>query len=144
MTRRGPLPADLITQASINNALTVLQALGGSTNALIHLAAIAGRRGITIDLGAFDRIGREVPVLVDMKPVGQYYMEHFHHGGGMPRLLREIARYPTCQRQYHCGTLADYIAAATTSRTGRNPLASPTVERDRRTAVLHGISPRAR
>jgi len=113
MTRRGPKPADLLTPAAINNALAVLQALGGSTNALVHLSAIAGRRGIAIDLDAFDRIGRDVPVLVDLKPTGRHYMEHFHHAGGTPRLLREIARHldlsaPTVAG----GTLADYVAGA--------------------------------
>ncbi len=86
----GPRPADVLTKAAFRNALVVLQALGGSTNGLIHLAAIAGRRGIHLDLDDFDRIGREVPVLVDLKPSGDHYMEHFHWAGGVPRLLREI------------------------------------------------------
>ncbi len=73
------------------NALTVLQAIGGSTNGLIHLTAIAGRAGHRIDLEEFDRLGREVPVLVDLKPSGAHYMEHFHHAGGIPRLMRELA-----------------------------------------------------
>src|SRR5664279_3170558 len=108
MAHRGPRPTDLLTPAAITNALTVLQALGGSTNALVHLAAIAGRCGIAIDLDAFDHIGRNVPVLVDLKPAGRHYMEHFHHAGGMPRLLRELASHldlsaPTVTG----GTLAD-------------------------------------
>ena len=113
MAHRGPRPADLLSSAAITNALTVLQALGGSTNALVHLAAIAGRRGIAVDLDAFDRIGRNVPVLVDLKPAGRHYMEHFHHAGGTPRLLRELASHldlsaPTVAG----GTLADYVAGA--------------------------------
>jgi dihydroxy-acid dehydratase len=113
MARRGPIPTDLLTPAAFNNALAVLQALGGSTNALVHLSAIAGRCGIAIDLDAFDEIGRRVPVLVDLKPAGQHYMEDFHHAGGMPRLLREIAQYldlstPTVSG----GTLAEYVACA--------------------------------
>ena len=64
--------------------------IGGSTNALIHLTAIAGRLGISIDLDEFDALGREVPVLIDLKPSGQHYMEHFHWAGGVPRLLREL------------------------------------------------------
>ena len=116
LAQRGPgarSAADLFTPAAFRNALTVLQALGGSTNALVHLAAIAGRRGIAIDLDAFDRIGHDVPVLVDLKPAGRHYMEDFHHAGGLPRLLREIVAFldlstPTVSG----GTLADYVAGA--------------------------------
>jgi len=68
----------------------VLQAIGGSTNGLVHLTAIAGRTPHAIDLDAFDRIGREVPVLVDLKPSGEHYMEHFHHAGGVPKLLKQL------------------------------------------------------
>ena len=64
--------------------------VSGSTNGLVHLAAIARRRGVTIDLEEFDRIGRDVPVLVDLKPSGANYMEHFHWAGGVPRLLKEL------------------------------------------------------
>ena len=65
-------------------------AIGGSTNGLIHLTAIAGRAGVNIDLGVFDRLGREVPVLLNLKPSGTHYMEHFHYAGGLPALLREL------------------------------------------------------
>ena len=113
MAQRGPQPADLLTPAAFNNALTALQALGGSTNALVHLSAIAGRRGIAIDLDAFDQIGRKVPVLVDLKPAGQHYMEDFHHAGGMPRLLREIAGHLDLSTPVvGGGTFADYVAGA--------------------------------
>ncbi|MEO7056924.1 MAG: IlvD/Edd family dehydratase [Caldimonas sp.] len=87
----GPLPAELMTAAAFRNALVVMQAIGGSTNALIHLTAAAGRLGIGIDLDEVDRIGREVPVLVDLKPSGKHYMEHFHWAGGVPRLMHELA-----------------------------------------------------
>ena len=90
LAQGGPKPSDLLTEAAFRNAMVVLQAIGGSTNGLVHLAAIARRRGITIDLEAFDRIGREVPVLIDLKPSGANYMEHFHWAGGVPRLLREL------------------------------------------------------
>src|SRR5262249_41461660 len=87
----GPRPREILSRASLRNALVVLQAIGGSTNALVHLAAIAGRAGLPIDYAEFDRIGREVPVLVDLKPTGRFYMEHFHQAGGLPRLLVELA-----------------------------------------------------
>jgi dihydroxy-acid dehydratase len=83
-------PTKILTPQAFENALRVLLAIGGSTNALIHLTALAGRLGIKIDLQRLDRFARETPVLVDLKPSGQHYMEDFHHAGGMPRLLREL------------------------------------------------------
>jgi len=83
-------PAQVITPKSVENALRVLLAIGGSTNGIIHLTAIAGRLGIPVDLARLDALGRETPVLVDLKPSGQHYMEDFHHAGGVPALLREL------------------------------------------------------
>lgn len=87
----GPRPSEIITQASIRNALIVLQAIGGSTNGLIHLCAIAGRIGYRIDLDEFDQAGRDVPVLVDLKPTGEHYMEHFYQAGGLPQVMKELS-----------------------------------------------------
>lgn len=84
-------PQQIITGKSIENALRVLLAIGGSTNGIVHLTAIAGRLGIEIDLAGLDRMSRDTPVLVDLKPSGQHYMEDFHKAGGMPALLRELA-----------------------------------------------------
>ncbi|MPW22098.1 dihydroxy-acid dehydratase [Paraburkholderia sp. CNPSo 3157] len=80
----------ILTPEAFENAMRVLLAIGGSTNGIIHLAAIAGRCGLEIDMKALDRMGRETPVLVDLKPSGQHYMEDFHHAGGMATLLREL------------------------------------------------------
>ena len=80
----------ILTPAAFENALSVLLAIGGSTNGIVHLAAIAGRVGLDIDLPALDRMGRSTPVLLDLKPSGQHYMEDFHHAGGMATLLREL------------------------------------------------------
>jgi dihydroxy-acid dehydratase len=85
-----PKPSDLVTAASVRNAMIVLQAIGGSTNGLIHLIAIAGRAGVPFDLDAFDQLGRGIPVLLNLKPSGAHYMEHFHHAGGLPALMREL------------------------------------------------------
>ncbi|WP_018262288.1 IlvD/Edd family dehydratase [Methylobacterium sp. WSM2598] len=109
----GPRPRALLTPASLRNAQVVLQAIGGSTNGLIHLTAMANRVGARIDLDAFDAVGREVPVLVDLKPSGAHYMEHFHHAGGVPKLLRELGDLidldaPTVAG----GCLRDVVAAA--------------------------------
>jgi dihydroxy-acid dehydratase len=80
----------VLTEKSLENAMRVLLAIGGSTNAIVHLTAIAGRMGFEVDLQALDRMGRETPVLVDLKPSGAHYMEHFDAAGGMPALLREL------------------------------------------------------
>jgi dihydroxy-acid dehydratase len=87
----GPTPDRLITRKSVENAIRVLLAVSGSTNAVIHLAAIAGRLGIDIDLGRFNELSDETPVLVDLKPVGSGYMEDFHTAGGLDGVLRGIA-----------------------------------------------------
>ncbi|HUN39832.1 MAG TPA: dihydroxy-acid dehydratase [Acetobacteraceae bacterium] len=83
-------PSEIITPESVENALRVLLALGGSTNALIHLTAIAGRRGIRVDLDRLNELSDTTPVLVDLKPTGEGYMEDFHAAGGMPALLWEL------------------------------------------------------
>jgi dihydroxy-acid dehydratase len=83
-------PSQIITPKSVENALRVLMALGGSTNAIIHLTAIAGRRGIRIPMARLNAISDETPVLVDLKPVGDGYMEDFHAAGGMGAVLREL------------------------------------------------------
>lgn len=80
----------ILTEKAFENAMRVLLAIGGSTNAIVHLTAIAGRMGLEVDLKALDRMGRETPVLVDLKPSGQHYMEHFDAAGGMATLLREL------------------------------------------------------
>src|SRR3954470_2808345 len=134
-----------MTKAAFRNALIVLQAIGGSTNGLIHLTAAAGRLGVKVSLDEFDRLGREVPVLVDLKPSGAHYMEHFHWAGGVPRLLREL------------GDLLDLDAPTVTGATLREvaeaaeQVAGQDVIRDRAApvkpvgsmAVLHGnLAPR--
>ncbi|MBL0143245.1 MAG: dihydroxy-acid dehydratase [Betaproteobacteria bacterium] len=83
-------PDRIITAQSVENALRVLLAIGGSTNGIVHLTAIAGRLGIPVDLARLDALGRDTPVLVDLKPSGRHYMEDFHHAGGVPALLREL------------------------------------------------------
>jgi len=112
----APAPAELMTKASFRNALVVMQAIGGSTNALIHLTAAAGRLGIAIDLDEVDAIGREVPVLVDLKPSGKHYMEHFHWAGGVPRLMHELAdRLDLDARVVEGGSLRERLAAVDAS-----------------------------
>ena len=83
-------PSQVITSKSVENALRVLLALGGSTNAIIHLTAVAGRLGIRIPLRRMNELSDTTPVLVNLKPTGEHYMEDFHSAGGMSAVLREL------------------------------------------------------
>ena len=109
----GPRPSEILTPAALRNAQVVMQAIGGSTNGLIHLTAIANRTPHRIDLDAFDALGRAVPVLVDLKPSGDHYMEHFHHAGGVPRLMALLGdRIDFDAVTVAGGTLRDVVALA--------------------------------
>jgi dihydroxy-acid dehydratase len=83
-------PERLINEKSVENAMRVLLALGGSTNAVIHLTAIAGRAGVTVSLDRLNALSDTTPVLVNLKPVGAHYMEDFFAAGGMGAVLREL------------------------------------------------------
>ena len=83
-------PKDLLSEGSIRNAARMLQATGGSTNGVIHLAAIAGRLGLEFDLRELNALGEDVPMLADVKPSGQFYMEDFHKAGGVSRILKQL------------------------------------------------------
>lgn len=84
-------PSSLLTKASFHNAIVALTAIGGSTNAVVHLLAIAGRLGIDLTLDDFDRISSRVPVIVDLQPSGRFLMDDLHRAGGLPAVLREVA-----------------------------------------------------
>ncbi len=90
MVWSGRKPSDILSLESFRNAITVDMAIGGSTNAMIHLIAIAGRRGLKIELPAFDEISRHVPVLADIRPSGRFLMEDFYYAGGLRALMKEI------------------------------------------------------
>jgi dihydroxy-acid dehydratase len=135
-----PRPSEIITPASVRNAMIVLQAIGGSTNGIIHLIAMAARAGVPIDLAEFDQLGREVPVLVNLKPSGTHYMEHFHEAGGVPALLRELAPMLDLSARGVGGqTIGEIIAQAETVpgqdviKTTGNP-----ISREGAMAVLRG------
>ena len=83
-------PSRIMTAEAVENAMRVLLALGGSTNAIIHLAAIAGRLGLSVDLDKMNELSETTPVLVDLKPTGTGYMEDLHAAGGIPAVLREL------------------------------------------------------
>jgi len=84
-------PSQVLTTGSFHNAIVALAALGGSTNAVVHLLAIAGRLGVPLTLADFDRIGADVPLLVDLQPAGKYLMEDLYRAGGLAAVLREVA-----------------------------------------------------
>ena len=86
-----PRPRDVLTPSAFRTAATVLAAVGGSTNAVVHLLAIARRAGVDVSLDDIDDIARDVPLLVDCKPSGSLYLEHFHRAGGVPALLGVLA-----------------------------------------------------
>jgi dihydroxy-acid dehydratase len=91
LARHGPRPSEVLTRAAFDNAIRVLHAIGGSTNAVIHLVAIAGRLGLDLPLGCFDELSRTTPFLLDLKPSGRFLMEDFFHAGGVPALVAELA-----------------------------------------------------
>jgi L-arabonate dehydrase len=83
-------PSRIMTREAFENAIAVDMAIGGSTNAVVHLLAIAGRLGIPLELDDFDRISRRVPYIANVKPSGQFLMEDFFYAGGLPAVMREI------------------------------------------------------
>jgi dihydroxy-acid dehydratase len=91
MVAQGRRPSQVMTAGSFNNAIVALAALGGSTNAVVHLLAIAGRLGVPLTLDDFDSIGARVPLLTDLQPAGRHLMEDFHRAGGLQAVLREVA-----------------------------------------------------
>jgi dihydroxy-acid dehydratase len=144
LAENGPRPSEIMTAAAFRNALIVTQCIGGSTNALIHLTAVAGRLGIRVDLDEFDALGREVPVLIDLKPSGQHYMEHFHWAGGVPRLLRELEGLLDTSARTVTGSLLDTLQTATDThaQTVIRPRSDP-INASGSMAVLRGnLAPR--
>ena len=87
---RGPRPFELFTAAAFDNAIRADMAIGGSTNAIVHLIAIAGRTGVPLPLSRFDELSRSTPLLVNVRPSGKYLMEDFYYAGGLPAVLREL------------------------------------------------------
>lgn len=90
MVDAGRRPSRVLTAGSFHNAIVALAALGGSTNAVVHLLAIAGRLGVPLTLADFDRIAADVPLLVDLQPAGKYLMEDLYRAGGLAAVLREV------------------------------------------------------
>jgi dihydroxy-acid dehydratase len=91
LARKDIRPSQILTREAFENAIRIIAAIGGSTNTVLHLLAIAGRLGVPLTLADFDRLSSEVPLLVDLQPSGQYLMEDFHYAGGVPAVMKEIA-----------------------------------------------------
>jgi len=129
----------ILTRAAFENAIRANAAIGGSTNAVIHLLALAGRLGVELALDDWDRLGSNLPCLVNLKPSGDYLMEDFYYAGGLPAVLREIAPH------LHLGaltangrTLGDNIATAPCwNRDVIRPIEEP-LKREAGIAVLRG------
>ncbi len=116
MIRSDLRPSQILTPHAFENAMRVLMAIGGSTNAVIHLTAIAKRLGITLKLQDFDKISDETPLLVNVKPNGQYYMEDLWKAGGIPTVMKEL------EDCLHCDALT---VLGTTIRENLKEVASP-------------------
>jgi dihydroxy-acid dehydratase len=105
--------SQILTREAFENAIRTLAAIGGSTNAVIHLIAIAGRLGVPLNIDDFEKLGSEMPCLVDLQPSGQYLMEDFCYAGGLPVVMKEIAQHLHTQALTVSGhTVGENIAPA--------------------------------
>jgi dihydroxy-acid dehydratase len=132
-------PRDILSDASFNNAIASVFALGGSTNAVIHLLALAGRAGIKITLDRFDQLSRETPLLANLRPSGKYLMEDFYYAGGLPALLNAFApKLDLSCRTITGKTLGENVAGAEIYNTDViRTLDNPVLESGG-LAILHG------
>jgi dihydroxy-acid dehydratase len=140
LAREGVRPSDIMTRTAFENAIRVNAAIGGSTNAVIHLLAIAGRLGVELRLDDFDELARPVPTLVNLMPSGRYLMEDFCYAGGVPAVLRELGDLLHLDHVGVSGRpLADIVAEATCWNADViRPLGNPLQPPGTGTAVLRG------
>jgi len=140
MVREDLRLSRLLVRQAFENAIVVLAAIGGSTNAVIHLLAIAGRAGVRLELADFDTLARDVPMLVNLKPSGEHLMEDFAYAGGLPAVMWELAsllhgELPTVSGR----TVAENLAGQETlDRRVIAPLGRPFQPAGSSTAVLRG------
>jgi dihydroxy-acid dehydratase len=144
MVHEDQLLSKILTKEAFENAIKTLAAIGGSTNAVIHLIAIAGRVGLKLTVDDFDRLASELPCLVNLQPSGKYLMEDFCYAGGLPVVMKEISQYlhldlVTANGQTVAANIAD---AENFNADVINPLSAPFKEKAG-IAVLRGnLSPR--
>jgi dihydroxy-acid dehydratase len=134
-------PSDLITEDAIHNSVSAVLAIGGSTNAVVHLIALARRAGLKLDMEAFDQLARETPLLANIRPSGAYLMEDFYYAGGLPAVLKQLAiggRLKTGARTVNGATIGENVErAAIYNEDVIRPLNNPLVASDS-LAVLRG------
>ncbi len=132
-------PRDILHEASFNNAIAGVFALGGSTNAVIHMLALAGRAGIKLALDRFDQFSRKTPMLANLRPSGKYLMEDFYYAGGLPALLRVLAPHLDLSCLTITGkTLGENIAGAEIYNTDVIRILDNPVLASGGLAILHG------
>lgn len=137
-------PSDIITTESVDNAIKVHMAMGGSTNCIIHLVAIARRAGIKLEMKRFDELSREVPVIANVRPSGAYLMEDFYYAGGLPALMSQLRSVLDLRARTVTGkSLGENIEGAEVYKPDVIKSLNDPVSRDGATAVLVGnIAPR--
>jgi L-arabonate dehydrase len=114
LVERDVKPSDILTPAAFTNAIRVLHAISGSTNAVLHLLALAGRVGVDLPLSLFDELGHSTPWLVNLRPAGRYLMEDFYYAGGLPTVMQQISDLLDVEALTVSGTtVAANIASAT-------------------------------
>jgi dihydroxy-acid dehydratase len=139
LVAQGRTPSSFLTKGSFHNAIVALAAIGGSTNAVVHLLAIAGRLGIDLTIDDFDRIGAHVPLLVNLQPAGTHLMEDFHRAGGLLSVLREVRDLLDPDALTITGRpLVDYLDDARIWDAGVIAERSTPFQRDAGIAVLRG------
>ena len=139
LVEEGRRPSTILSRGSFQNAIVALAAIGGSTNAVVHLLAIAGRLGIDLTLDDFDTIGSHVPLLVNLQPAGQFLMEDFHRSGGLLSVLREVKDLLDPTALTVTGTpLVDYLDGAQIWDRNVISIRSEPLQPDAGIAVLHG------
>ena len=132
MVREDLRMSKILTRQAFENAIRVNGAIGGSTNAIVHLLALAGRIGVNLDLADFDRLGHDIPLLVNLMPSGKFLMEDFYYAGGLPGVIREL------------GDLIHGNALTVNGRTlGENTAEAPCWNRDVIRTLAEPLKPKA-
>ena len=138
-------PAKILTPQAFDNAIRVHMALGGSTNAIVHVVAMARRAGIALDMDRFDQISRQVPVIANITPSGKFLMEDFYYAGGLRGLMAEMRDLLDLDCMTVTGkTVGENIATGTGPSAGGHPSALRSDLRRRRDRRAEGQSRAAR
>jgi dihydroxy-acid dehydratase len=141
LAQADTVPSQIMTREAFENAIRILMAVGGSTNAVIHLIAIAGRLGIDLSMAMFDEVGKETPIVANLRPAGKYQMQDFFYAGGAPAVMKELSDMLHLDQRTVTGkTIGENIEEAAVSPTYREviyPVGDP-LYHDGGLAVLRG------